>query len=144
MHSGTVLPPFEAAEFLKRVKKERGNVSHEGDQSKGAAQGLYARFIKGPNFQPWFNSQRDLAISRMGAHTARSSCPSEASRLCSSSATLRCLWQKTFDRARSGTRTRCLAGVLDKGLHDAIQDHLNTLDALLPPPRLRTIATDQT
>ncbi len=130
------LPPFEAAEFLKRVKKNVEMFPMKGINRKARLSALYARFIKGPNFQPWFNSQRDLAISRMRAHM-RSRLVSLRGKsfvllVChiamSVAKNIRSRAQRYMDKVLS-------RAVLDKELHDAIQDHLNTLDALLPPPR---------
>mmetsp|Transcript_25908 Transcript_25908/g.36104 ORF Transcript_25908/g.36104 Transcript_25908/m.36104 type:complete len:536 (+) Transcript_25908:2-1609(+) len=132
------LPKFEEQEFLKDVRLHVDQFPIKGlkMQRKNKMVTLYRRFLRSPNFIPWFSSQRDMAKEKMrlymksrlvslrGEHFLRLVCHVSVKR----ARLVRSRAQKYLDTVVSRPN-------LDAELRDAITDHLRTLDSLLPPPR---------
>eukprot|EP00466_Bigelowiella_natans_P019437 jgi/Bigna1/85735/estExt_fgenesh1_pg.C_50384 len=133
------LPPFKEQAFLKGVRKHVDHFPMKGllkMQRRARIVQLYRRFLKSPNFIPWFNNQRDIGKVRLRQHM-RSRLVGLRGELF-----LRLVCHVSI-RSTKMIRTRAqrfldtvvARPTLDVELKEAIEDHLRTLDSLLPPPK---------
>jgi len=133
------LPRFDEAKFLVSVRNHVDQFPVKGlkinvMQRKKRLMALYQQFLRGPNFIPWFSHQQDIAKVRMKQHMRSRLCQLKGDLflrlVCHVSLRTARLVRERAQRYYDSIKAR---PVEDKELLDAIQDHLNTIDSLLPP-----------